>query len=281
MDKDNFTLKSREPLNIYNLSDFHLGSNQCNVKYIKHLFTEIQALKSPVIINILGDLFECADVRVGDSAFEQIWSVNRQLKEGRKLFKPLLKQGNVHIRNAVAGNHEARLRKNDFDLMEEFCENLNIQYWADTNMEIKKKPDENIFVEKSQFIDKIYVNDKAIKLFGAHGKLRNKRLDLAMAQFQRDYIYKDADILCLGHNHRCHAWPQTIQTSRDEGRVKWRYYGFTGHFLSYPGGYADKMGLDVLPEAYLRLQLFDVRDKLYLETKPCFVDRYRPDLWNV
>jgi UDP-2,3-diacylglucosamine pyrophosphatase LpxH len=280
LSKDDFTLKSREPLNIYNLSDFHLGSSQCNEKYIDHLFTEIEALKSPVIINILGDLFECADVRVGDSAFEQKWSVNRQLKEGRKLFKRIVKNPNVQIRNAVAGNHEARLRRNDFDLMEEFCETLGIVY-AHDDMKIKTISDENIFVAKSKFVDKIYVNDKPLKVFGAHGKLRNKRLDLAMAQFQRDYMKKDADILCLGHNHRCHSWKETIDTSHDEGSVKWKYYNFTGHFLSYPGGYADKGGYDILPEAYLRLQIHDVRDKLFIETKECFVDRYRPDLWKV
>lgn len=279
--KDDFTLKSREPLNIYNLSDFHLGSKQCNFKYVKHLFTEIEALKSPVIINILGDLFECADLRVGDSAFEQIWNVNQQLKEARKLFKPLLKKPNVKIRNAVAGNHEARYRRTDFDLMEEFCETLGIMYNADIDMDLKYIKEEKIFVEKSQFIDKIYVNDKPLKIYGYHGNGKNKRLDLAMAKLQRDTIYKSADIITVGHNHRCHYWPQTVQTSRDEGRMKWRYYGFTGHFLSYPGGYADKAAFDVLPEAYLRLQVYDVRDKLQVEGKEYFIDRYRPDLFKV
>lgn len=245
------------------------------------MFTEIEALKSPVIINIHGDWFDCADLHVGDSAYEQIWDLNKQLKEAKKLVRPIRKKKNVQFRKAVPGNHEARLRKNHFDIMETFCEMLDMEYMADIDMKMRRVESEKIFVEKSSYVDKIYVNDKPLKLYGCHGNFINKRLDLAMAQLQRDKAKKDADIVMMGHNHRCHFWKDMIETSQDEGKAKWKYYGFTGHFISYPGGYADKKGLDMLPEGYLRMQVFDVRDKLFVEGKECFVDRYRPDLWKV
>ena len=63
--------------------------------------------------------------------------------------------------------------------------------------------------------------------------------------------------MCEGHNHRCKAWYDDIKTSEDEGKLKKRYYCFTGHFLSYPGSYAADMGLDPLPEAYIEFKIKD------------------------
>jgi predicted MPP superfamily phosphohydrolase len=280
--RENFRLRDgRDQLYIFNISDLHLGSSGCNLKYIDHMKSEIDRLKGPVIINILGDLFECASLRVGDSAFSQIWSVNEQLRYAYKLFAPLKRKSNIEIRNAVPGNHEARLRKDNFDLMESFCDQLKIPYMADTDAELKYIRDEKPWLNKARFNDKIYINDKPLKIFGRHGNGLAKRLDLAMAKQGRDTLNVDADIYVEGHNHRCHFWPQTILTSRDEGAVKWRYNGFTGHFLSYPGGYADKAGFDVLPEAYLRLTVAEIDGKIRVMGQEYFIDRVRPDLWKV
>lgn len=279
--KDDFTLKNpRDTLYIYNISDLHWGSNYCNTNYIKHMFNEIKTRKGPVIINILGDLFECASLRVGDSAFEQIMTVNEQLRSVRKLFKPIINQKNVQLRYCVPGNHEARLNMSHFDLMEEFADSLNSYYAADTSIQINKIRDEKVFLESAEFVDKIWVNDKPLKIYGRHGMGSAKRLDLAMGKIQRETADINADIYVEGHNHRCHSYPITVKTSKDEGGMGWRCYGFTGHFLSY-GGYAKKKALNILPEAYLRFTVNDVNDKLFVEGKEFFIDRYRPDLWKL
>ncbi|MCE7699958.1 MAG: metallophosphoesterase [Methanobacterium paludis] len=282
MMEDDFTLKNpRDTLYLYNISDLHLGSASCNLKYIKHMFKEMKDLKGEIIINILGDLFECASIRVGNSAFRQIWTVNEQVREAHKLFRSVAKRSNIHIRKAVPGNHDIRLRKEDFDLMEEFCDRLSIDYCANTNISIAKRKGETEFLKKANFVDKIWVNGKPIKIFGRHGLGSAKRLDLAMSKQDRETIRKDADIYVEGHNHRCHYYPQTMQTSVDEGGFKWQHYGFTGHFLSYPGGYAEEAGLDILPEAYLRMTINDINDKIFIDGKEFFVDRYRPDLFKI
>lgn len=280
--KDDFKLKDgRDLLYVFPISDLHLGAKGCNLRYIEHMKSEIERLKGSCIIYLLGDMFECASLRVGDSAFEQIWGVNDQLRYAHKIFAKLKRKSNLQIRYVVPGNHEARLRKENFDLAEEFCDRLKIPYVADIDTEIKMIRDEKPWLAKARFNDKIYVNGKPLKIFGRHGVGMAKRLDLAMAKMSRDTLNVEADIYMEGHNHRCAFWPQTVLTSKDEGKVKWRYNGFTGHFLSYPGGYADKAGLDILPEAYLRLTISDIDDKLQVDGKTYFVDRVRPDLWKV
>lgn len=283
--KDDFILKNpRDPLYIYQFTDWHLGTETCNLQFIDHQLKEIDDLKAPVVIYITGDIFECADARVGNSAYKQKWSLNKQLREGRKRIGKIARKKNVHLRKAAPGNHCARWKKNDFDVMEEFCETMHVPYSGDTEVEFNKKTSaktEKAWVANGNFIDKIWINDKPLKVFGRHGAGSAKRLDLAMGKIQRETIYKEADIFLEGHNHRCFAFPQPIQTSRDEGSMKLRYYGWGGHMLSYPGGYADDMGLDNLPEAYLRLQINDVNDSLWIEKKENFVNRYRPDLFKV
>lgn len=283
--KDDFKLKTyRDNLFIFQFTDWHLGTETCNLPYIKYLLHEIDKIKAQVIIYITGDLFECADARVGDSPYKQIWSVNKQLREGRKLISGLVRKPNVHLRWAAPGNHESRFKKTHFDPMEEFCETLHVNYAGDTEVEFNKKTSvstEKAWVANGNFIDKFYVNDKPLKIFGRHGAGSAKRLDLAMGKIQRETIYKDADVFIEGHNHRCFSFPQPIQTSYDEGSMKRRHYGWGGHMLSYPGGYADDTGLDILPEAYIRYQVNDVNGRLQIEKKEFMIDRYRPDLFKI
>lgn len=278
--QDKYKIKVNEKITIFPLSDWHLGTIVCNVEFIDHCIDYILSIEGIVIIYLLGDLIDCAKLRRGNSAYKQIWSVNQQIRELKKRLKRLIDASNIIIRICVPGNHDAGFKIEDFDLIESICESLNIEYTGQ-DFEIDCKGEIINFIQGADFVDKIWINNKPIKIYIRHGHGKAKRLDLAMGKTLRETQKKDADILCEGHNHRLEDWHDDIKTSIDEGKLKKRYYIFTGHFLSYPGSYAADMGLDPLPEGFMEIKIKIVNKKLDIEPIKHFIDKERPDLWKL
>lgn len=272
-------LAPRENLYIFNLSDFHIGNKSCNMAYLRYMAKHIRELKGQIVINILGDVFEAGSKKVGNSAFKQILSLNKQKKRAFNILNPLLEQSNITPGYATPGNHEARLQELDFDFMEDFVDLLNFaSNFRDRDLGLN---DDGHFICSPDFVQKIIVNGKPIKIYGTHGTGSSKRLDLAMSKIVRETTDVDADIIAMGHLHRCHNFPVFVKTSKDEGSMKRKHYSFTGHFLRYKNSYANAIALPILPEAFTRLDIVDVHDKLHIKGNEFFIDRYRSDLFKI
>lgn len=275
-----FDLAPREILYIFQLTDWHLGSRHCNVPYIRYMIKQMRELKGQKLIIVTGDLFETASKKVGDSAFKSVLTLNQQKKLGFKLLNPLMALPDVYPGFAVPGNHEARLREFNFDFMEDFIDMFNFEYhdYSDKEMELN---DEGKFIISPDYVQKIIINGKPLKIYGKHGNGSSKRLDLAMGKIWRETVDISADIFMMGHLHRCHNFPTFVKTSKDEGGMKRRHYAFGGHFLRYNKSYAHDQAMDILPEAFNRLDIVDAHDKLHIDGKEHFIDRYRPDLFRI
>lgn len=276
-----FDLEPRETLYIFQLTDWHLGSGHCNLGYIRYQLKQMRELKGKKVIIITGDMFETASRNVGNSAFKQVLSLNQQKKLGFKLLNPLMARDDVCPGFAVPGNHEARLRKDyDFNFMEDFIDQFNFEYHDYTDKEMELNEDGK-FVCAPDYVQKIIINGKPLKIYAKHGNGSAKRLDLAMGKIWRETVDISADVFLMGHLHRCHNFPTFVKTSRDEGGMKRRHYAFGGHFLRYNRSYAHDMAMDILPEAFNRIDVVDAHDKLHVEGKEFFIDRFRPDLFRI
>lgn len=274
-------LEPREALYIFQLTDWHVGSKHCNLPYIRYMIKQMRELKGPKLINITGDIFETASKHVGNSSFKQVLSLNQQKKVVFKLLSPLMARDDVYPGFALPGNHEARLRNEfDFNFMEDFIDIFNFEYhnYTDKEMELN---DEGKFVVSPDYVLKVIINGKPLKIYGKHGNGSSKRLDLAMGKIWRETVDISADIFMMGHLHRCHNFPTFVKTSKDEGGMKRRHYAFGGHFLRYNKSYAHDQALDILPEAFNRIEVVDAHEKLHIGGKVHYIDRYRPDLFKI
>lgn len=278
----NLTIKEREPAYVQQITDWHIGSNHCNLPWIKYQAKRMREIERLMLLIITGDIFECGSLRVGNSAFKQELSLNQQKRIARKILKPVVNMDNVIPLFATPGNHEARLMQdNDFDFMEDFIETLgDFDYTDYTEAELALN-DDGHFVCSPDFVSKVMINNKPLKIYGRHGVGSAKRLDLAMGKIVRETTEVDADILLEGHNHRCHSFPTYIKTSIDEGKMKPRLYSFGGHALRYNKSYAHAKTLPILPEAFNRVNVVDAHGKLHYDTKEFFIHRYRPDLFKI
>ena len=125
--KMNIKLTERRKLQIFPLSDIHIGSPQCNYNFLQKWKEVVNGTKSEKIIYLGGDLIDVAKKSLSDSAYRQNMSVEEQVDYVIKFFKPLKK----YIKGAVKGNHENRLKKDyDVDIMQIITDALDIPYYG-------------------------------------------------------------------------------------------------------------------------------------------------------
>lgn len=227
--KHKFRLK-RNKLYIFPLSDLHLGSPNCDLDYFYYwedVFNNTRTKHK--IIYLLGDLIDMQSLRIG--AFEQNLSADKQICELIDLIEPYKK----YINFMTLGNHEKRPKKDyNIDIGQLMSSMLHIPY------------------DKSDFFDKLLINNNEFVVYGKHGTKFSQRQELAEGGMIRDTNNIVADLLMQGHNHYCTHFSRPITTS--EG-IKRKHYGFTGHFLEYKGSYANEKNLVHVPQAFLRFNI--------------------------
>ena len=135
----------------------------------------------------------------------------------------------------TTGNHEKRVKKDyNLDVSKFMSELLNVPY------------------DKSDFFDKLLINNKEFIVYGKHGTKFSQRLELAEGGMIRDTSNIMADLLMQGHNHYCSFFSRPI---RKQNGVKRKYYGFTGHFLEYKNSYAHEKNMNHVPQSFLRFNI--------------------------
>jgi hypothetical protein len=90
-------------ITLYPIGDFHYGSRQCNIPFIKQVVDEIKHTKNAWWVG-MGDMMENAIMGSKSDMYTQTVSPKEQIKEIVDLLKPIKDKGLFMI----AGNHEQR-----------------------------------------------------------------------------------------------------------------------------------------------------------------------------
>lgn len=232
-------LTGSKRLYIFPVSDIHIGSSHFNEAYFNYFLDRFDEIESHKIMYLLGDIIECASLRVGNGAYKTVKTTDEQVDEIISYLKPYKK----YIRKIVIGNHEARLLKDyDYNVLSHVGRALKTDVCFD-------------------FFDRILINDQELVVYGKHGKGSAQRDDLAEGKMIRENMHIEADIILSGHLHRCRFNSVPIRTHNG---LKRKYYGLTGHFLKYDNSYAHQMTLPIIPESFLRL---DINKNLHINPK--------------
>ena len=224
-----YRLKNGKQLYIFPLSDLHLGSPNCNIDYF-HYWAEIfEKTPKNKIIYCLGDLIDFQSLKVG--AFDTTMTADNQIIKLIELLKPYKK----YINYMTIGNHAKRPRKDyNLDVGHIIADSLEVPY------------------NRSEFFDTLRINGKEFVVYGKHGTKFSSRIELAEGGMVRDTSNIRADLLMQGHNHYCKGFSRPITT---KDGIKRKYYGFTGHFLSYRNSYANERNMPHNPEGFLRYNI--------------------------
>lgn len=230
-------------LYIFPLSDLHLGSAQCDLKFFDYWRKTFESTKTDnKCIYLLGDLLEFP--RASLDAYSVTMSTHDALERLIDLLEPYKE----YVRYVVSGNHENRtMREHNFDISQSIARRLEANY------------------SHTDFFDKIVEDDKELVVYCKHGTKTSKNPQLAMNNFIRDMNDLDAGLYMQGHNHYC-DFASNYRRGFDKGDR--RYYAFTGHFLKYDG-YARDKGLPVSQPSFLRLT---VDSNLHIDCKKYFKD---------
>ena len=103
-------LSDRKKLQIFPISDLHVGSPQCNYNFLDKWKNVFQGTKSEKIIYLGGDLIDVAKKSLADSAYRQNMTVEEQIDYIIKFFKPVKK----YIRGCTIGNHSCIDENSEF-----------------------------------------------------------------------------------------------------------------------------------------------------------------------
>ena len=229
-------------LDLFPLSDLHLGSAQCDLQFFNFWANEFEKAPENKAIYCLGDLLEFP--RASLDAYGVTMSTHDALERLVELLEPY----KDYVRYVVTGNHEARtLKEHNFDITRSIAQRLDAKY------------------SRSDFFDKISDGNNDFVIYGKHGTRTSKNSQLAMNNFIRDMADIDANLCMMGHNHYT-EFASNYRRGYDDGDR--RYYAFTGHFLMYDG-YARAKGFPLSQPSFLRLA---VDNKGHVDSKKFYKD---------
>lgn len=234
MVKTNYKLRGNEKVYILPLSDLHIGSQQFNEDYFQYALDTIDSIQQNKRIYLCGDLLESASKQIGNASFCTNMTLEDQIDYAIKVLKPYKKD----LVFSCIGNHEQRLVKDfDLDINKIISRALNIPYG-------------------NQVLDQFNINGEPFTVWAAHGKGSSAHHHTAQSKMIRDTNHIAADLMMVGHNHRCDHFTTPGFKIGLEGQreIQRRHYVFTGSFLRY-NGYAEAMQLPILPEAFIQLSI--------------------------
>lgn len=253
MSKTGYRLKGNSKLYLIALSDLHIGSESFNEQFFNYALDTIDKIKGPRRILLGGDLLEHASKTVGNSAFHTTMTLDDQIDTAINYFRPYKKD----IIFTAMGNHEARASRDiDLDVMRLIAKALHCEHGH-------------------QYFDTFNINGEPFTAYIKHGKGSSSLAHLQQGKAIRETACIEADLFLEGHSHRLDFFSYPVRTN--EG-IKRRYYGFTGAFLNYTGGYPDSMTLPVLPPAF---QVITINKDRIVRSVPYFIDQVAPEMFSL
>jgi len=207
------TKESKVP--IWPLGDIHYGHEFCDIatlkKYIKW------AVDAGAYVFLMGDLIEAAlpihKPERGDVWHQEMFP-DAEIAGVKKLLEPLKGKGLL----GIDGTHEARIYNlTHISPAKEICAHLDMQY----------SPYWPVYY-------RLKVGRETYTFLIGHGSGYSQKSDYQIRKAME--VYRDAEIIMLGHNHRVYAESFTHLGIDEEGNeVEKEIYGVrTGAFLKYP-----------------------------------------------
>lgn len=209
---------------LYPIGDWHYGSAQCNIKFIKQTIDEVKHNPNAYWIG-MGDMMENAIVGSKSDVYTQINPPREQMQDIVKLLTPIKNKGLF----LIAGNHEQRtMRQVGLIPEEHIAYQLGMPYkgfscFALFQMSKCKAP--------GSF--KIYAHHNYGGGYTMGGKVnRAEKLRL---------IAPTADAIFSGHFHITSRIPVTWYDTGRKKIIKHTGYDYiTGSALEYAGSYAEE-----------------------------------------
>ena len=227
-----YDLLSGEELHIYPFGDWHIGSEMCNYELIEDMVYRIQDDNMPTVLVGLGDYLEIGSKRVGNSSFNQEFSVNEQMDILLKYLKPFKK----NVVGMVSGNHNTSRLVKDYDF------DIDLEIGRALGCECKHRT-----------TNKFLINNKEYSLYYKHGKGSLSRGELALSKLMRDNANVEANCLLNGHTH-VSCWGSNV-VDKGFNTYARRYYAFCGSMLNFSGSYGDIAGYSPLLPSYIRVNV--------------------------
>lgn len=114
-------------LNLYPISDTHIGAQECRIKELKAYIEHIRQDPRAAVI-LAGDIINNGVKSSKTNVYTEIYSPRQQKRIAIDLFRPIQDK----IVTAVAGNHERRTaNESDQDVTEDMCDAWGVDYGGD------------------------------------------------------------------------------------------------------------------------------------------------------
>ena len=245
----------RPTVNIYPLSDWHVGAKQCDLDFIKRIVKRIKDDPDALWISI-GDLGECVTRTSKGNVFEQLYSPGDQLRICTELLAPIADKGLFGIR----GNHGNRIDKETGVGWDELlCARVGVPYAGVAGFAGIQL---NHGTKRASF--SVYAHHGSGGPNTPSGKIR-------AAQKPNSFVV--ADIILTGHTHCAgECFPPRVYAYLDNvhRRIRWnvsRCYACGSAYDGRSGYVEEKLWQPNVPE-HLCLHVRTVRKRR--NSKECF-----------
>lgn len=229
------------------IGDLHFGNKFYNPEYLDKVFKFIDKHRNRCRIILMGDLFEVATkTSVGRGVYDENYPTYDQYKTGIRLFKPYKDL----IDLVIQGNHEERIiRDTSFDIIEEFCERLEVPQ-AYGNFE--------------GMVNVTFDNGMTYSLYAFHGSTGGTKEGSAINALLKMKERAMSHIYLMGHTHKLLDFSRTLSLPNpggDEAVVIPQMFVNTGTALG-DGGYGTMKGLPLQEIGFGAIQVFSDKRKM-------------------
>lgn len=223
------TLENKnKPINIIPIGDIHIGSANCDKKYLKELIDWVKNEPNTYVVG-MGDYIDAIiptdkrfDIKDLDVEFQNDIAnlPMKQIEYVKKIFEPIKNQ----IITLLPGNHEEKFRQHNYvDVLYELCKDLNVE-----------RGDYMTFIRIK--FDRTQFHIPPVTIWAHHGFFGGGRKKGGKVNNLEDiasgYL---ADIYITGHSHDLFATStlqMSIATSGKQVYTKKKIFVNTGTFLN-------------------------------------------------
>ena len=230
----------KSQITLYPIVCAHLGSAQCDMKFIKTHIARIKADPNARWI-YMGDMGECVTKLSKGDVYQQLLSPQGQQDLAVELFSPIVDKGLFGIR----GNHGHRIYKEtglSFD--KTLCHRLGLPYLG-----------------ASTFVNLI-VNRSSYDLYFHHGVDSGVTINAKVTSHEKFNKFIDADAIFTAHSHLAQELQPAILYQADNNackiRSKLRHGYICGAAYDGRAGYGEDKGYTPMLPAWVSVR-FDGR----------------------
>lgn len=217
------TKRGKDYAEVMFVGDSHYGSPQFDQdRFLRQLD---YCLNNKLYVFLMGDMIELATRHsVGAGVYEQEYAGQTQHEQMVEWLRPLASDGLVI--GSLRGNHEERAYKESgVDISKALARELGIPFLGDACW--------NLF----------QVGRQSYSIYSLHGRTGSKFDGTALLALERLAAPFHADLVVMGHAHKCISSSVLLQTVRNQQVLEHKkHLLITGSYLRY-GGYAQTFGL--------------------------------------